>query len=420
MFTKLRNKFLILNITIISIMMLISFTTIYILTLNNVRNDIKKELYKISDINNRRIDEKNNMPPIRNDNIAVADRIAPPEPSPSFTLAVDELGNILSIFSVFDMDDEFYKEIYGLAINRNLEMDQIKLEGKYWTFLKRNHPNYAKIVFLDTTAQQTFLNGLIWTFITVATITLVIIFFISRFFANKSVSPIKDAFDRQKQFIADASHELKTPLAVIKTNVDVVLSSENSSIKDQSKWLEYIKREVDRMNNLVNDLLFLAKLDYSNSREKYFDFNLSDIIENVIISLEAVFYEKNIKLLYEIEENLLVNGNPQQLEQIFRILLDNAIKYIDDRREINVFLKQNNGKAVLVVENTSEGISDENISKVFDRFYRVENSRSKANEGYGLGLSIAKTMIEEHNGKLTAQSIPGGLTTFKMELTIVK
>jgi len=244
----------------------------------------------------------------------------------------------------------------------------------------------------------------------------IIIFLISRFFANRSIQPIKEAFDKQKQFIADASHELKTPLTVINTNVDVLLSNKDDLIHNQSKWLYYIKSEAERMNKLTSDLLYLAQVDYSDVKMIFSDFNLSEAVEHIILTMEGVVFENNIALHYDIEPNLIVSGNIEQLKQVILIFLDNAIKYTDKKGKINLVLNKAHNKINLSVTNTGKGIPEEHISKIFNRFYRTDKSRARDSGGYGLGLSIAKAIVEQHNGKISVKSIVDKETTFTIEL----
>jgi signal transduction histidine kinase len=249
---------------------------------------------------------------------------------------------------------------------------------------------------------------------------LIVILFISRFFANKAIKPVKDAFDKQKQFIADASHELKTPLAVINTNVDVLLSNGEDYINSQSKWLHYIKSEAERMAKLTNDLLYLTQMDYSDIKMIFTDLNLSETVENVILTMEAVIFEHRITLNYDIEPNLVINGNAEQIQQIVMILLDNAIKYTNSNGAVSISLKKNYNNILLSVKNTGEGISEEHIDKIFDRFYRTDKSRARKSGGYGLGLAIAKAITEQHGGKIFVRSVLNESTTFTVELPRTK
>ncbi len=410
MFKELRNRFLILNLVIISVMMMISFICIYFITYNNVHRDIDRELHKISEFN-RKEKEFFNQPPPNLDNVP-----PPPKRSISFSLITDSKGRIITISSIFDMENTFYETVKNTALHKYADKGLFKLDNNYWAFMIQPYFDGHKIIFLDITSQQGILTNLIYTFIVVASIMLIFIFFISRFFANKSIKPIKEAFDKQKQFIADASHELKTPLAIINTNVDVVLSNDEDCIKNQSKWLYYIKSEAERMTKLTNDLLYLTQMDYSDIEMIYSDFNLSETIESVILTMEAVIFENNILLEYDLESNILTYGNKEQIKQVIIILLDNAIKYTNDKGRISISLKKHHNTIDLSIINTGEGILEENLDKVFDRFYRIDKSRARKEGGYGLGLAIAKTIINQHKGKIWAKSILHESTSFHVEL----
>ncbi|MPM36368.1 Adaptive-response sensory-kinase SasA [bioreactor metagenome] len=410
MFKELRNKFLMLNLIIITVTMIIAFSTIYLITYNDVKRDIDLELHKISDMNKK---QKDNMKePIPNFN-----SMEPPKDrSLSFTIILDNQGKTLSTLSIFDMEEEFYEKAKEKALSSTIDKGKFKLEDNHWAFLKISYMDGYRLVFLDITRQEAILTNLILTFLAVALLMLVVIFFISRFFANKAIAPISEAFEKQKQFIGDASHELKTPLAVINTNVDVLLSNGEDSINSQKKWLNYIKSEVERMSKLTNDLLYLTQMDYSDIKMIFSNFNLSETVENVILTMEAVIFENNIVFNYNIDENLIVHGNNEQIKQVIMILLDNALKYTELNGNIDLSLKRVNGNAVLSITNTGQGISEVHLTRIFDRFYRIDKSRERKSGGYGLGLSIAKAILEQHDGKIYAKSIMNQSTTFTVEL----
>jgi two-component system, OmpR family, sensor histidine kinase CiaH len=414
MFKKLRNKFLILNLIIITLVMLASFTSIYLITYNYVHRDINMELRKISEPNSKTNSPQKDMKP-GFDNFEQSHGR-----SVSFSLITDSNYNIVSSNSIFDMSTDFYEAAKNAVMSENSRQGNFKLEDSDWTFIVNPYLNGYRIVFLDITSQQSILNNLIYTFLIVALVTLIAIFFISRFFANKSINPIKEAFDKQKQFIADASHELRTPLAVINTNVDVLLSNSEDSIKSQSKWLSYIKSEVERMTKLTSDLLYLTQMEYSDAKMIFSDFNLSETVENVVLTMEAVIFENNASLNYDIEPNLITQGNSEQIKQVVMILLDNALKYTNLPGTIDLILKNEHNNILLSVNNTGKGIPPELLDKVFDRFYRVDKSRSRNSGGHGLGLSIAKAIVSQHGGKIWASSVIDKSTSFNIEFPVIK
>lgn len=410
MFKKLRNKFLVLNLVTISIMMLLAFTFIYFMTYKNVYARIDMELHKMSELDNKmNVMPKGPVPNLKN---------FQPQRSIGFNLITTSDHVLKSYTSIISMTDEFYEEAKEAAFSNGSNAGRFKLYGNYWSFIIKPNLDGYKITILDTTAQHDILANLIYTFLIVALIMLFVIFFISKLFANKAIAPIKETFDKQKQFIADASHELKTPLAVIGTNVDVLLANDDDTIRNQGKWLLYIQSEVERMGKLTNDLLYLTQMDYSDARSIFSKVNLSEAVENVILTMEAVIFENSIFLDYDITPNLMVNGNLEQLKQVAMILLDNALKYTNPNGKVNISLKKHNNNAILFISNTGNGIPPDNLPKIFDRFYRVDKSRSRESGGYGLGLAIAKAIVEQHKGRISVASILNDVTTFTVEIQL--
>ena len=288
-------------------------------------------------------------------------------------------------------------------------------------YLKESMYSNTKIAFLDITNQKELLLKLLQTFIFVGVVMLCLLLIISIYLTNKSIAPIKDTFEKQKQFIADASHELKTPLAIIKTNSSLLLENENDTIKNQRKWIDYINSQTDRMSILINEMLSLAKLDVEkNNNFVLTPINISKPIENIVLSFEAILFENNIELYSNISKNIIINGEIESIKKLFSILMDNAIKHTNKKGKISVNLYLDNNKVKLKVKNTGAGIPKEYLEKIFERFYRIDDSRARETGGYGLGLSIAKSIVEQHHGKIYAESTLNESTTFTVELPTSK
>ncbi|MDQ0891820.1 two-component system sensor histidine kinase CiaH [Paenibacillus sp. V4I9] len=417
MFSKLRNRFLIANLVIISFIMLLAFASIYTITYQNVRRDIDMELHKVSDFYLKPGGKKGEPRP-DGDHPPQESKVnadLSPERSVSFLLQTDAQWKITATKSRFDMDTEFYDLAIKKAASNNSDDGQFKLDGNSWAYIVQKNATGYSVVYLDVTARQNILTNLVYTFSVVGLIMLIVIYFTSRFFANRSIAPVREAFNKQKQFIADASHELKTPLAVINTNADVLLSNSEDTIHNQSKWLHHIKSETERMKTLTNDLLYLTEMDDSRARMIFTNFNVSESVESVILTMEAVMFEKNISLNYEIEPNLPLHGNSEQIKQVVMILLDNAIKYTNPKGSISLTLKKRHNDIMLKVTNTGEGIPLEHLERIFDRFFRADSSRSRKHGGYGLGLAIAKSIVEQHKGKIYAKSVLNETTSFYVQ-----
>lgn len=412
MFNKLRNRFLVLNMVIISLIMLAAFGSIYTITYQNVNRDIQAELQSVLKFYSKSDEErgmKSSQGPLSPTNLQ-------PGLSLTFELHTDPQWNITSADSLFDLDDEFYELAKNKVASSHSKRGQFNLDGNKWAYIVEQNGDGYSIVYLDVTARQKIVTNLVYTFVIVGLAMLIIIFFTSRFFANRSIAPVREAFDKQRRFIADASHELKTPLAVIQTNADVLISNSDDTIRNQSKWLHRIKSETERMKTLTSDLLYLTEMDDIRTRMIFVPFNFSEAVESVILTMEAVIFEKQLSLSYEIEPGLTVRGNSEQMKQVVMILLDNAMKYANTEGSISLKLQKRNHDILLSVTNSGAGIPPEHLDKIFDRFYRVDPSRSRKNGGYGLGLAIAKTIVEQHKGKIYAISVQNEDTTFYIQL----
>ncbi|WP_338589275.1 HAMP domain-containing sensor histidine kinase [Paenibacillus sp. Y5S-9] len=447
MFKKLRNRFLIVNLVSISIMMLVAFATIYTITYQNVQRETNMELYKVSDFYHNPYNSSK-MPHGEDGGMGTGsgtgsssssgslpsdvmggdnggpggDPNSPPARSVSFMIKTDDQWKITDTHSRFDMEDTFYAEALQ-KVDQNKVGDserqtgQFALDGTDWAYVVDPSGDGHMIVFIDVTAQQGILTNLIYTFAVVGLIMLIVIYFLSRYFANRSIAPVREAFEKQKQFIGDASHELKTPLAIINTNADVLLANQEDTIANQAKWLHYIKSETERMTGLTNDLLYLTQMDDSRSTMIHAKFNMSDAVESIILPMEAVIFEKNISLDYNIEPNLMVHGNSEQIKQVILILLDNAVKYSGPKGSVNVTLQRQNNDVMLAVSNTGEGIAPEHLDRIFDRFYRTDSSRARKHGGHGLGLAIARSIVDQHKGEVYARSVVGEGATFYVRLS---
>lgn len=319
---------------------------------------------------------------------------------------------VIDIMCPYDSDRDVFIEYADKLVASNETSGKIDINGTSFAFLKSMDTGLNRIVLVNRTSQVNTLTNLLKTFIITGTLSLGLLFFVSYYFANKSIQPIMEVFTKQKQFIADASHELRTPLAIIKTNLSLLTSNQDQTVLSQKKWINYIDDQTNRMSELINDMLSLAKLDIDTQQLQLMPTNINDILENLIMSFEAVFFENHINIEEQQIEQLSIEGNPPELKKLFSILIDNAIKHTPENGSISISVRKNKNKAEVIVRNTGEGIAPEHLQKIFERFYRPDDSRQRNSGGYGLGLAIAAAIVKQHNGNIHAESILGQYTSF--------
>ena len=250
---------------------------------------------------------------------------------------------------------------------------------------------------------------------------LALFFLLSFWLARWALSPVEKAWDQQNRFVADASHELKTPITVILANLDILRTHRDETVQSQIRWIRNTREEAERMRELIEDLLFLAKNDANALKEQMSEIDLSDLSEDRALNFEAVAFEKGVALESSIPPGLKVTGSESQLKQLLTILLDNAVKYAGPDGRVRIGLspcQEKNGKNAvrIVVNNTGEAIPPEDLEHIFERFYRADKSRFRAEGGYGLGLSIADSIVRLHRGRISCESTKKDGTTFTVML----
>lgn len=331
------------------------------------------------------------------------------EPLIGFFVSLDKEENILFYNSNFDISIENIEEGKILALN-NLTAKYIQVEDTPYAFRIIKLDDRMDIHFVDITTHREILDRLLYTFIGVALLALVFIVFISNFLTAQSVKPIEEAFEKQNQFISDASHEIKTPLAVIQANSDVLKKE-----LPNNPWVNYIQHEVQRMKVLTESLLDLSQFETADFSKEYTTIDLKRLIDHQYLILEALAFEKKIKVINDLSDNLETKGHKDQLKQVICILLDNALKYTPEDGEIRIRSDKTTNHLYIYIENSGPLVPKEHHNKLFDRFYQVDSSRSN-DASYGLGLSIAKTIMLRHQGDIYfATTSPYNVFKIKMK-----
>lgn len=280
------------------------------------------------------------------------------------------------------------------------------IEG--YNYLVDKTDKYTLVVFLDRSEFNRNIDTLIKYTVIYGVISLLVIFVLALILSKLIIKPLEQNDKKQRQFVSDAGHELKTPVSVISTNADV-LEDEIG----ENKWLSNIRYENERMSSLIKQLMQLAKSEKDDNQKEQLDF--SKLVIGEILPFESVAYDKGIIINYdEVESGVTVKGNRASLGQLVSILVDNAIEHSTDSAEVVVKLSNIRGKAQLSVSNKGENIPEEKRELIFERFYRIDESRAEKKDHYGLGLAIAKSITESHGGEISVKS-ENGLITFTVK-----
>ncbi len=261
-----------------------------------------------------------------------------------------------------------------------------KDDGKLIVFIDDRLQNDTKYQFLGISCAIGFAG-------------LLVVGFLIAIFSKRAIRPIIESMEKQKQFVTDAGHEIKTPLAIISANTEV-LEIENG----ESEWTDSIKNQTKRLSDLVKNLLTLSKID-EDIKMVFAQFNLSDAVYDVSYPFETLAQTRNKSLAMDIQNDLNFIGDEGMIRQLASILLDNAIKYADENSEIKLSLKKELKSINLTVMNFCSKTPTGDLSKLFERFYRADSSRARETGGYGIGLSIAKAITDSHDGKISAKMI---------------
>ena len=417
MIRKLRARIIIINMALMGIVILAIFTTVCVNSYSNAVNDMERGLNQV--VGNRDFDRDratdDNAPPFDKESkvsFKQKPNIHDNEPmqiSSYVIVELDDDGNITNTTeNNVSIDADDLEECVKLARQSNSISGQI---GDYGLmYVKHDFMEVHKIVFASNNMIYSNLRKTALISVGLFFGSMVIIFLISLWLSGLAVKPVKKAWEQQKQFVADASHELKTPLTVILANNNIMMSHPQSRVTDERQWLESTEEEAQHMKQLIDQMLFLAKSDAGNTQVQLSEVNLSEIVEGSALNFEPVAFEREVLIDTDIRPDILMQGNQLQLNQLAHILIDNAVKYAEDNSTVTIALHKHGDGTEFTVNNKGSVISKEEMEHIFDRFYRAEKSRTT--KGYGLGLAIAQRIVEDMNGKITVQSNQTDGTTF--------
>ena len=318
-----------------------------------------------------------------------------------YSVEIDEAGKLIAINNEprrSGLDDEAMTDM-ARELTAHARPDGV---WEAWVYHTETRDGRTLVVMLDNTLVSESASALLKNTLRYGSVMVLVLLSLSLWSARRMVRPLEENDARQRRFIADASHELKTPIAVIDTNA-VLLRKDVG----ESRWLDNIEAENRRMGTLVGQMLTLSRLDKPAITHE--TQNLSRIVEGAVLAFEGVGYEKGHALKVEIEESIAIEGDGEQLKSLLSILLDNAVEYALEDAPVHIQLKKEHGRAALRVSNPSAEMTDEQTARLFDRFYRVDEARNggTAKQHYGLGLSIAGKIVEAHRGSIRAEYANG-------------
>lgn len=330
------------------------------------------------------------------------------------SLTIDSSGNVTWIFrsqKPFTENGEDTDSLDAAAqaaaqriISEGKSGGIISVDGISYRYEMRENDSEKYIVLLDRTNEISTLTRLLMILLGIFLLSLIVMLVLSVLLSKWAATPVEDAWNRQRVFFSNASHELKTPLTVISANLDVITSNPDETVKSQGKWFGYIRSEADKMSRLINEMLYIAKEEGTDSKTVMTELSLSEAAEGACLAMEAVAFEKEKQLSWDIEPDITVKGDRESLVRTITILIDNAVSHSSEHSEIKVALKKSRGHAKLTVENHGTPIPPRELERIFDRYYRTDSSRSRDTGGFGLGLAIAKTVVHKHGGTITAES----------------
>ena len=313
-----------------------------------------------------------------------------------FVVSFDSEGNVASsdtkhVFAVSEEDSiKIAKKIYegssDRGFYRNFRYAKISLNG------------YNAVMCLDVYNGLSSANYFLIVSLSASFIGWITVFIIVLAFSKRIIAPVSKSYERQKRFISDAGHEIKTPLAIIEADIGVMEINEG-----ENEWLDDIKVQVRRLARLTNDLIHLSKLDEGRDSLKFIDFSVSDLAKETVTSFTGLATVNNKKLEANIQPNLTLKGDTESIRELLTILLDNAVKYSTGDGNIRLEIKKKNGHIIIETSNSAKNLTNENAEHLFDRFYRADESRNSETGGHGIGLSMAKAIVEAHKGKISAE-----------------
>jgi len=325
-------------------------------------------------------------------------------------LRLDRNGNIIqSEQSHLSLsEDTLHEIVLQMNIKDEQGIGQVTRGGTRYRYLVILHGGGAWAAIAECTQEQALVKTLRRNTIVYIVLGMLLLMPVCALLARWFSKPIETAWEKQNDFVSDATHELKTPLTVIAANTEAVLANPEAPIETQERFLDSIRDETTRMAGLVGDLLFLAKIDAGEIHLDLEDFDISEMLEGMCMERESEMFEAGCELDYELTPGLICNGDRKRIAQMMKALLDNAQMFTPEGGSVRMVVNRNRKQQIrIVLSNSGNPIPEQELDKIFERFYRVDPSRARETGGYGLGLCVARSIAVLHGGSLTAACTNG-------------
>lgn len=396
MIRKLRLKFVAICMVLVTAILAVVFISVYVTMERNVEGLSRQVLHRV--LQDSLFSERGFAQPEIGLDVPGGDRVL----LPYFTVEVWGSNAYVTGGTYSDLENtDALRAILDTCLAQPEQEGTVSDYGL--RYLRQDNGLYQSIAFVDMSMETSVLRNIMGPYLLIAFFSLILLLGVSILLSYWAVRPVEKAWKQQRQFLSDASHELKTPLTVILSNAELL---ESAPLEERpARWADNIHSEARQMKSLVEEMLTLARADNMVRTAEFSEVSLSDVTADCALAFEPVAFEAGKTLEYEITEDAAVLGDHDKLRQLVSVLLDNAIKYGSEGGTIRLSLQKMDRQARLVVSNPGTPIPAEQLSHLFERFYRADASRGEKS-GFGLGLSIAKTIAEEHKGTLRAESDP--------------
>lgn len=402
MIKRLQRRMLLTIMSIVTAVLVVFVMIVVLVPAEQTRNDARTFLEQAA----ARLQEDSMLERPRDDEDALPDTNAFVMAN-MFYARLNPAGDV--VYSHSDRSDLYDEAYIAATVTQIARLD--KEFGVYddCYYLVQQRRDETLVILLDHTEAFRSSRGMAFVAVFAAAGMWGLLLLLSIVIVRRMTDPVQEAFDRQRRFISDAGHELKTPIAVISANSNVLQEEIG-----ENRWLSYIQSEAGRMQVLVKELMTLAEIDQIDRVVEHKSFNASQAVMRSVLPFESMAFEKGMTINTYVQPDVMMVGREDQLCQLIGIFINNAIRYGADNGEIRVLLAKARKKITLSVYNTGVGVAEAERAKIFDRFYRVDKARSRSGGNYGLGLAIAKAILDEHEAQIAVEGEYGSWVRFVM------